>query len=239
MNTKIPDKTIWLPQLFGVLDIFVLGYSDKPDQVLKNHCVAFFKGLSEMLPCDKCRLVYRMFLRKYDIKKFDKNINSLSRWVQMLKHYIQIGDSSLASLTVKEQERDTDQLLEEYQDLEPRDEENDNIENDNTVDDENVPVEPLLSRPITELISKPVIVNPVIVNPQPRRATSQKYIPAPKVMFETKQDIITQKAKNTLKRNSETSGTPVTNTKPANYRQLRALQRLQQSAKGFKRGCSC
>lgn len=79
------NPTFWGPITWKVLFIFVLNYPVvKPSNSVKHYYSLFFESLQSVLPCQKCRKSYKLFLSSYPIKNSLKSNVDLLKWVTRL-----------------------------------------------------------------------------------------------------------------------------------------------------------
>ena len=97
MSNDNDDSTPFMGGLHDLLDQFALGYSNEPTQVLREHCHQFFIGLSDMMPCDKCRLKMSLLLREYPINLYSESIEKLQEWIAMFKERVNSNEFNTES----------------------------------------------------------------------------------------------------------------------------------------------
>ncbi len=75
------NPTVWGPHFWNVLNILALTYPEKPDVQDQNNMTAFITSLSNVLPCDKCKVHFKKNLEKFPLSQALTSRNNLIKWV--------------------------------------------------------------------------------------------------------------------------------------------------------------
>jgi hypothetical protein len=75
------DPTVWGNHLWIFLHSMTLAYPNDPSAEDKIRIKVFIKSLSNVLPCEKCRLHFKKNLKKYPIDSALKTKETLIYWL--------------------------------------------------------------------------------------------------------------------------------------------------------------
>lgn len=83
------DIKVWGPGLWELIHTIAYGYNNNPVTARKkNQYVLFFKSLRTLIPCNKCRYHYNIYLTKNSINKAVQSHNRIITWVNNLHNYV-------------------------------------------------------------------------------------------------------------------------------------------------------
>lgn len=74
----------WGPPAWTFLHCVSMTYPEKPDTIEQKKYKQFFSSLGNVLPCKKCRVEYKIWLKKYPIENHLSSRKALVRWLVRL-----------------------------------------------------------------------------------------------------------------------------------------------------------
>ena len=74
------DPSIWGPKLWFFIHSLALNFPDNPTYQDIRHFEEFFNSLKFIIPCEKCRMHYKIRLEKAPIVNFLKNSDTLFKY---------------------------------------------------------------------------------------------------------------------------------------------------------------
>jgi hypothetical protein len=83
-----PD--VWGPIFWTTMHIVSLGYSQSPTKEEQEAAIAFYRSLSEMIPCPICKVHYRQHLKTAPIESAVNNRDELVFWVFSLHNKVNV-----------------------------------------------------------------------------------------------------------------------------------------------------
>jgi len=76
------EPSVWGPHAWFFLETIAMGYSTNPSYEEKKAAENFFKSLHLMIPCDKCRVNYKIHLKKHPLtEKVLSSRDNLFMWI--------------------------------------------------------------------------------------------------------------------------------------------------------------
>lgn len=83
-----PD--VWGPIFWATMHIASLGYSQTPTKEEQEAAIAFYRSLSEMIPCPICKVHYKKLLNTLPIESAVKNRDTLVFWVFAIHNKVNV-----------------------------------------------------------------------------------------------------------------------------------------------------
>lgn len=75
------NPNIWGPHAWNFLHTITINYPYNPTEDEKRNIVNFFNGLSNQLPCEKCKIHYKQLLKENPIEYHNNDKNSIFKWL--------------------------------------------------------------------------------------------------------------------------------------------------------------
>ena len=81
------NPNFWGPHAWIFLHTISMNYPKKPTDEDKQTYYQFFKGLEDILPCEKCAYNYSNNLQKHPLEQSLESRDSLIRWLIQIHNY--------------------------------------------------------------------------------------------------------------------------------------------------------
>ena len=108
------NPKVWGRNAWNFIHFVALGYPNQPTNEQKEFYKMFFKSLTTVLPCKKCRTNYSRHFKKYKIDNYLGSSKQLFQWTVMVRNAIQ------RDLGKHDDQMKVDPLREHFMDLQEK-----------------------------------------------------------------------------------------------------------------------
>lgn len=87
MQRQDLDPKVWGPVAWAFLDSVVLSYPEMANYEDQLWITDFFTNLSDALPCEKCRMNFKIYIRQNPLQQNVMGRETIARWLKKYKEW--------------------------------------------------------------------------------------------------------------------------------------------------------
>lgn len=77
---QLTSKKTWGRIFWNMGHIVTFSYPENPTQIEKEQTARFFESFGYVLPCEECKVDYRVMMSNYPVRDYVENREKLSKW---------------------------------------------------------------------------------------------------------------------------------------------------------------